>query len=301
MLRTAAEVAVLPLDAAYARYVESRRRRWESRQHRSPDGLLAGAAPFAAGEGPTAILAVHGFADSPAVWRPLAEHFAQQGVHVRALRLPGAAEPCDRAQRVSLDLWRHAVADALLELRRTHERTWLLGHSLGGALLIRQLADAPDSAEGAVLLAPLLRVSARRSPLLPPETWFRLLDPLLRRTRWLQSPFGLQALDPSLGRKLPRDAFFPRTVYRALFNLLESLEGSAPRVTSPLMMINCVRDKTVDPAAAEAWYHACAATRKRLLRRTDCGHAMPVDQGWERMGDEVLRFIRETAAKTADQ
>lgn len=292
-LHTAASLAVLPLDAAYACYVEHRRRRWEARQRRDVGAVLAGAAPFSVGEGRTAFLAVHGFADSPAVWRPLAESFARQGCHVHALRLPGAAEPCEQAERVSLERWSCAIADALRELRRAHSSVWLLGHSLGAALVLKHLADAPVSAEGAILLAPLVRVSRRRSPLLPPEAWFRLLDPLLRRTRWLQSPFGLQALDPSLGRTLPRDAFFPRSVFRALFELVEALEGSAPRITAPLLMINCARDKTVDPDAAEAYFRACGASRKTLLRRSDCGHALPVDQGWKRMGETILRFVRE--------
>lgn len=294
--RAVLRMAFLPLDAAYAQYVGCSYKRWEARQQRDANGILDGAADFAMGEGAPAVLAVHGFADSPAVWRPLAGLFAEHGLHFRAMRLPGAAEPCVNSESITLQIWLDAVAAEVRRLAETGGRVWLLGHSMGGALALKYMLANSGSVEGAVVLAPLLRVSRRRSPIMSPEKWFKLVDPLLRRTACLQSPFGMQAKNPVPGLRLPRDKFFSRAVYRSLFKVIETLAENETGITAPLLMINCADDRTVDPMAAEKYFKASPSVRKRLITRSDCGHAMPVDQGWAEMGCTIIEFIKHDSS-----
>ncbi len=288
----ALRAAVAAADGPHAWWVERCVDRWEARQTRDADGLLPGAAAYELGDGPRGLLAVHGFADSPAVWRPMASRWAgEHGLRVRAMRLPGAAEPIRQAARVRRDCWLEAVVEAERTLRRNCSEVWGVGHSLGGALLVDAVASGGVRLDGLLLLAPLVRVSRRRSPLLPPERWFELCAPVLRKTRFLRSPFRPQADRAELARQLPRDAFFAIEVYRALFEVEKSVQQAAASLTMPLMAVLCERDRTVDPDAAEQFLADCPAVRKQVVRRDDCGHAMPVDTGWEALADRLAAFL----------
>jgi hypothetical protein len=46
-------------------WVGLRRRAWEKRANRDPDGLLPDAAAYQVGDGSVALLFIHGFADTP--------------------------------------------------------------------------------------------------------------------------------------------------------------------------------------------------------------------------------------------
>ncbi len=288
----ALRAVVAAADGPHARWVGRCVDRWEARQSRDADGLLNGAAAYQLGDGARGLLAVHGFADSPAVWRPMAERWAQRhGLRVRAMRLPGSAEPVCRSARVRRELWLDAVAAEAAALRRSCTTVWAVGHSLGAALLVDAVASGQLVADGLLLLAPLVRVSRRRSPLLTPERWFELCDPALRKTRFLRSPFGPQAVQPALAARLPRDAFFAIEVYRALFEVERSIQQAAACLTMPMMAVLCGHDRTVDPDAAQQFLAGCPAVRKQVLRRMDCGHAMPVDTGWEALADRLAAFL----------
>ncbi|MCH8922653.1 MAG: hypothetical protein IIA67_05840, partial [Planctomycetes bacterium] len=58
-------------DFLHSRVVRFRLARWERRIERDEDGVRLGCADFTLGSGETALLLVHGFGDSPAVFLPL--------------------------------------------------------------------------------------------------------------------------------------------------------------------------------------------------------------------------------------
>jgi alpha-beta hydrolase superfamily lysophospholipase len=96
-------------DFGYSRYVAWRIAGWEKSIQRTNDGVLAGCEDFAMGSGAEAVLLVHGINDSPAVWRRMAPELAAAGWHVRAMRLPGFAEPLAGYSAHSAEKWVEAV------------------------------------------------------------------------------------------------------------------------------------------------------------------------------------------------
>lgn len=109
-----------------------------------------------AGTGDRAALLVHGFPGTPAEMRPLAGVLHADGWTAQGILLPGFGRELDTVADKSAADWTNAVIAALHDLRRTHRRVLLIGHSLGGALALAAAADTPP--DGLILLAPFWKL-----------------------------------------------------------------------------------------------------------------------------------------------
>lgn len=275
-------------DAIHAGVTTWRRHRFEQRIQRDADGIRAGCRAYTLGKGDTAILLLHGFGSSPHIWRNVAPELAQAGFTVRAMRLPGFAEPIHRYRKTDRRQWRQAVLAELAELRAGHRRVVLAAFSLGGACAIDALIAAPRAADAVVLIAPLCAVSSARSPLLAPAAWFRLLDPLLLFTRTLPVDFPPDLHDAAERPRMKNDRFVPRTVYRELFALLKANRRRAGQFVTPMTMILSEHDRVISNDDAETFHARCAAPDPApVIRFADSGHMLPVDHDWRHVAREI--------------
>ena len=273
-------------------WVETRRSLWEKRIRRGPDGLLPEASAYSIGAGDTALLFIHGFADTPFIWRRMTNQLAAGGRFTcRAMRLPGCAEPAKDARLSSLPQWRSQVADEIARLRQTHPRVWLVGHSLGGALALDAALRTPEQVDGVAVFAPLIQVSNKRSPLLPPPVWFRLARIALLLSPTFESCFsgeGAAVDDPSF--RYTRDRFIPFAVYCGLFTLIRANRQKAASLTCPLFAATAERDAVVDTRAALRWIAACKVP-KEVHAFSDIGHVIPLETGWADLTEKLEAFI----------
>ena len=289
----------LAANLLHTAWLQTRRYCWERRIARDADGLLPRAAAFSAGEGPTALLLIHGFADTPRIWKRMADRLAASGtVTSRAMRLPGSGETATQARHQSLALWRQAVDEELDRLCATHSTVWIAGHSMGGALALDAALRRPEAVAGVAVFAPMIEVSRRRSPLLAPAVWFRLASWTLFLSPTFESCFsadGVAADDPSF--TYARDRFIPFCVYRGLFELICANRSRAACLACPVFAVTSGRDSVVDTPAALRWLSCCKGP-KRLRTLTDIGHVIPLENGWQSLADNLVDFIREQAQLT---
>lgn len=283
----------LGANLIHGAWVLIRRRLWERRHARDASGLLPLAAPYTRGDGPVALLFIHGFADTPRVWARMAERLAATGAFTcRAMRLPGCAEPAREAARQSLSAWRRAVDAETDHLRAAHGRVWLVGHSMGGALALDAALRRPEAVDGLGLFAPLAAVSRKRSPLFAPDTWFRVARVALCLSPVFESCFSADAVavdDPSFS--YPRDRFIPFCVYGGLFELVRSNRSRATELERPVYAVLSERDSVVDTPAALRWLETCHATPKQVRVFGDTGHVLPLETNWRETTDELADFI----------
>ena len=294
-LLIATPVLFLAADLLYALAVHRLYRRWEATIERDAEGVRVGCREFILGDGEDAVLLVHGFGDSPAVFVRMAPALAEMGFTCHGLRLPQFAVPMARYRTTSAAQWREAVQSAVAELRRRHRRVFLLAHSLGAAVSIEAVSEPGSAVDAMTLLGPLIDVSNRRSPLLPARTWYRLLDSLLVFTDSVKTIHPPDLWDQSAAALMRDDKFIPRVVVRELFRLLARNRQRAKTFHIPLLMVLARHDQVVDNAAAERFFYDCASQPKRLLYVEGAGHMLPIDWGWEKLVDEAARFFREEA------
>jgi carboxylesterase len=302
-------VAAVPLvwlavDFAASRITRHRWAKWEEGVPREASGIREGCGAFTVGDGPVAMLMVHGFADTPHLFRRMAPVLAERGMTCRALRLPGFAEPMAQYRRTGAQAWQDTLAREVAELQKHHETVWMTGHSMGGALCLLQALDHPESVDGLVLLAPLLEVSRKRSPVLSPRRWFKLGTGLTLFNDLVESYFPIDMRDMEAARQYPRDVFVPVSVYEGLFELLDQVTTKEGPLHVPLFTALSPTDRVVDSPSAEAWFHRTDAPRKLLVMASNSGHVIPWDMDWAEVTREVAAFClweEAGASRAADR
>lgn len=273
--------------------------RWERGQRWGPDGVRHGCHPRSWGRGDVALVLVHGFGDSPAAWSRMGPLLAGRGFTCDAIRLPGFGESIARSGGVRREDWFRACEEALDRRRADHREVWIVAHSLGAAVALAVAAGSrpPD---GLALLAPLARPSNHRSPLLPPELWFRLLRPALGLVGLLENPFpdDLRA-DPPPDRPAS-DRFFGVNLYDELLALARENDRRAGAIAADLLMVLSPDDRVADPRAASELFARAGSRRKILLRTTRSAHMIPIDHDWVEVADAIARFVRGDADPARD-
>ena len=281
-------------DFVYSRVVLHRMQRWERSVEWAADGVRAGCADQTVGQGSTALLWVHGFNDCPAVFDLIASRVADAGFTCRVMRLPGFGESTEGYARTTREQWRAAVAREVEALAGTHARVGIVAHSLGGAIAVDYVLSNPDAVEGLVLIAPLIQVSRERSPVLAPRAWHAVGGRTLFSTRVVETPFPVDAATPEALAYDKRTRFTPREVFDQIYALIDEIDGRAGEVEVPVLLALGGRDEVIDGEAAERFLQRCPAPGNRLLRFDQTGHMLPMDEGWERLAEEIAAFFTET-------
>ena len=285
-------LAVVVGDFIYSKVVTARWAKWEATVVRDEQGVRAKCAPFAMGEGRTALLMVHGFADSPALYRKYAPAFAEKGYHCQAIRLPGWAVHMDEMKTVDLGDWENKIIEEVVALRKRHDQVWIVSHSLGAALTLNLSIDEKIPVDGVVLITPMVKVADTRSPVLSSAQWFEVSKRILNFSTKLESIFKVDMRDQSMADQLYRDTFVPRNIYQALFDLMAELKGRAGEMNVPTLMILAKEDLIIDTPAAERFFKRIASEYRKLVMVEDSGHVIPLDNDWEATVDLIDNFIQ---------
>jgi esterase/lipase len=287
-------------DFAYSRYVAYQIAQWEKNIVRDDNGIQQGCQDFSIGNGPVAILLVHGFNDSPQVWRKIAPSLAEKNFTCRGIRLPGFGEPVDRYRQSTIEAWLDKVDSEIKALQQSHSMIIVVAHSLGGAVVINHLLKNPNCVDGLVLLAPAVQVSDDRSPLFSAEFWHQFSSWTLPFSQVAMSPFEYDARDPAERDMLGRNKFSPRRVVENTYQLINENRERADEISLPTRVFFSPTDAIVDPSATESFFETLGARHKKLIKAEQAGHAIPVDYGWEQVVDEVEEFANQLSSGAFD-
>ena len=278
-------------------------RLWMQSVRWTDGGLMPDAVPFERGEGEDAVLFVHGFNDVPAVWRRFVEPFVEKGFHVEALHLEGLG---DGRMGLWFDFpltrWQQAVTARVNALAKNHRRVFLVGHSMGGALVLDAVyrhdcwrkgsSDADAEIAGAVLLAPLVEVSRARAPLLSAGAWFGLCRLFLPGLRCVPSVFpSVQGAEDDPSFRYRRDRFMTVSVLGAMFRLVRRLRTlDLSEIVTPLQVYVAGNDRVVDTSEAKSYVASCPAV-KALVEVPDAPHVLPLISASRSLAGQIVDFF----------
>ncbi len=187
-----------------------------------------------------AVIFIHGIVSTPRFFDEwLAAVPADWSVH--SLLLPGHGGTVSDFGRASASKWAAHVHDAVEEMRQSHERIYLAGHSLGTLLAIREAVRDDQKIAGMLLLCVPLRIRVKPSAL-----WRNTLKGLgLGKEDDLHTYYGT-AQDGRVWRYI---RWIPR--YLELFRESAAARRELPRLTVPAVALMARKDELVSPRSAK--------------------------------------------------
>ncbi len=241
---------------------------------------------------------VHGLGDHSGLYPALADHFVPRGWAVHALDLRGnGRSPGPRGHIRRWSVYRDDLGQ-LLRLVRAEQPdrpVFLLGHSLGGLVVLDFALEHPEGLRGVIAAAPALgRVGT--------SAWLLALGRVLSRvwpTFSLETGLDLTGLsrDPEARDAVLADPLFHR---RASARLAAELLAAAARIRRgaagfpvPLLLLHGGADRMVMPDGTAAFHARVGHPDKRHIEYPGAYHALFADLDRARVLGDLERWMLE--------
>ena len=236
------------------------------------------------GHGRAAALCLHGLTGTPYEVRPIGEALSAAGIAALGPALPGHNETPEHLSRVTHAEWLAAGREALLRLRETHARVFVVGLSMGG--LVSLALAAEERVDAAVVVGVPLRL---RQPAV------RLVPFARRFVRFVSKAVGSDIRDPDARARHPSYDRMPLAAIHELLRLQRRVRALLPRVEAPLLVAHGALDRTAHPDDAHEILRGVSSTDREHLALPDSGHVVPVDRDAPRFVAAAVEFLRRYA------
>jgi len=240
------------------------------------------------------VVIVHGIVEHSGRYAETAAALVQAGFSVSAFDLRGHGR--SEGPRCSIHNFDEYVEDLLEFIDQFHEpKRFLLGHSMGGLIVLRAGLRASLAVDGLIITGPALQVGSNAFP------WLRKLAPLgsllfpwLRLTRMTGSNLSR---DPTVVQTFRDDPLvfhgrFPvRTGAEVLRAGAETLRR-ASSITHPLWIGHGLNDRVCDPAGSRQLIENCGSTDKTLREYEGLYHAILHEPERVAIRQEIIEWLR---------
>ena len=246
-----------------------------------------------------ALIVVHGVAEHSGRYMNLVNAMVPQGFSVYGLDHYGHGRSGGKRLFVpSFDYFTRCL-DTLVDRVKQWEpkkKCFLVGHSMGGLITAAYLADHPDKVDGAVLSGPAVKVPDDISA---PTLWAaRIFSKLLPSLGIKQLEADRISRDPEIVRAYVNDPLVSTGKLTArlaeqLLGACLDLETSAPRIKTPLYILQGGADALVDPDGAQDFHDAVASTDKKIRVYPDRFHEIFNDPGHDQVFSDIKAWLED--------
>jgi carboxylesterase len=237
------------------------------------------AEPFSADGGPVGAVLCHGLTGMPGSLHDWGQALATAGLTVRIPRLPGHGTRWQDANAVSWRDWYDELERSFDDVRRSCERTYVMGLSMGGTVALRLAEQRGADIAGVVVVNPSLFTLRKDAKLLP---LIRLFVPSF-------PPVGNDIKKPGVVEpayeRLPVKAAYQLSLLWKLTN------ADLGRLSQPLLVFTSRDDHVVEPANSARLMEAAGTSDKRQIMLDESYHVATMDNDLPRIVDETLAFI----------
>jgi len=222
---------------------------------------------------PGAVIVIsHGLAEHGGRYAGFAERLVARGYGVYAVDHRGHGR--SSGPRANIEQFSYLVSDLGTFVGRTQRQhpdatTFLLGHSMGGAIALATALRNPAGVKGLVLSAPALAAGEAVPPL--KALTVRLLSRFSPNTGALTLPATAISRDPAVVRAYESDPLvfrgaIPARTLVALLDAMATFPDSAPRLRLPVLVQHGTADRLVPLAATRPVYERLGSAKLRTVR-----------------------------------
>jgi carboxylesterase len=246
--------------------------------------LSVPARPELTGDVRIGVLLCHGFTGSPGSMRAWGEHLAARGYAVEVPRLPGHGTTWRDMNTTTWADWYGEVSRAFEKVAAENDSVVVGGLSMGGALVLRLVADAAQLAGGDRIAGVVLV-----NPAVATKRWDVRLLPVLKH---------LLGAMPGIGSDIKKDGVledaYRRTPLKAAHSMMSAwpvLVADLGSVTAPLLYFRSAVDHVVDELSEPLILDRIGSTDVTVTRLEDSFHVATVDNDAQRIFEESAAFV----------
>ena len=236
------------------------------------------------------VLTLHGFTGVKEELDALVTALKEEGFETRNPMIPGHGTRPEDMLKYSWKDWAQTAIDNYLDLRKTCDLVFVVGHSMGGTNALF-LAEHALELDGIVTLAPSLFI----------RDWRTKFIPIVKRIMKWQHGKLTDIKDPSqVDRHVAYDRF-PIKSAVDLFEFQNEVRRQLWLIRQPLLSIHSKLDKIVDPRDTEYLLASINSEIKEVFWLTKSGHNFLLDYESDVAVEKTIDFIKrvaETKSKT---
>ena len=233
------------------------------------------------------VLLVHGLNGSRRDMAELEKVLQERGMVTNNMLLPGHGVHVRAMLPLGWHEWADAVQTELQELKRSCDVTFLVGHSLGGALSLHVAAH--EDVGGIVTMCaplhmhPLTHWGVRLAKYVTP------LMPTLRE----------DVRDPDARRRYTRDVYHwtPMRPVESMLRFLPTLRAELPQITVPALIMTSIHDHVVPARDGREIYRHIGSKEKHLVTFHRSYHVIMKDYDRAEVFSKTTAFILQHANK----
>ena len=247
------------------------------------------------------LINVHGLGDHGSLYPMLPDYFVPRGIAVHAFDLRGHGR--SEGQRAYLDHWRDYTEDldtfvGLVTAAGGH-RPFLLGHSLGGLIVLDYAIQAGARLAGVIAAAPALgEVGVPRVLMAAGRVLSRIWPRFSMRTG-----MDLSALsrEPEARQAVLDDPLFHRVGTARLSTevvaAIERVQRLAPSLAIPVLLLHGGADRMVSPEGTRKFFARLAVADRELIEYPEAYHALLADLDSPSVLNDLARWIDARAGR----
>ena len=244
------------------------------------------------------VIVAHGFGEHSGRYGALTEHlilnrycvvsYDHRG-HGLSDGLPGHVESFDEYED-DLD----KIVSSILA--RSHNRLFLIAHSMGGLIALRYVARKNSELAGVIVSAPLIEVAVPvpAHKLMIAKVGARMA-PRLRLDNEIDP--ALLSRDPEVGRAYANDPLVNRKVSTKWFAeatramAMSEVAGSAPRITTPILVLHGTEDKLASVDATKRLFERIRSSDRELVIYPGFYHELFNEPGKQKVFERVTDWL----------
>jgi carboxylesterase len=227
------------------------------------------------------VLLVHGLNGSTGDMAELEEILRKQGIITKNMLLPGHGSTVKDMLSIGWEEWAQAVHDELILLKEMCDVVFLVGHSLGGALVLH--VAAREEVAGVVPICAPLHLHSWLKPAVSIGKYLLPLVPTIRE----------DVRDPEARHRYTRDVYrwTPLHPIESLVQHLPQLRTELQYITAPSLIITSLHDHVVPVRDGREIYKLIGSREKNLVTLHRSYHVVMKDHDREEVFDKTLAFV----------
>jgi carboxylesterase len=234
-------------------------------------------------------LLVHGLSGTPACVAPLREHLTKAGFHVAAPCLKGHGGTLNDLAKSTWQDWYATVRISYSELKRSCEKVYYAGISLGALLGLKLALDEGWGVNAlAVLSTPIVLSNLERLAI--PAVRY---SPLRFIIKSVKKDWEKSVSDPE-GRRVYKETSLPRVPVPCVYQICE-LQGvilrELQKMENPLLAVHAKKDKVAPPKNVSLLKNKVSSDifESLILERSE--HVVTLDVEKDIIAQKIVEFF----------